>query len=140
MFQPLVLKLFPILHQILGSIFFFVPRSIWIDKPLDTGVVLANSNGLLFKNLSAPWILELLVNFRIVGLVIFCIFLGIYLGRVIFFENISAKSLVWAGIISGGMFILLRGSLLQATGRIIFSYFLIHIIFRTKKIHRERYT
>ncbi|WP_229853908.1 hypothetical protein [Streptomyces filipinensis] len=43
--------------QALGPLFFMVPRSVWPDKPEDTGIALAQYAGYRFLNLSAPlWI------------------------------------------------------------------------------------
>lgn len=132
--------LFPIFYQILGSIFFFVPRSLWENKPFDTGVTLATSNGLIFKNLSAPWILEALVNARGVGVILLALGIGRYLGRYPRYGEVGIKNLMMSAMISGSLFILLRGSLLQATGRVVFSYVLIHFLVGrnvqiSKKVH-----
>ncbi|MGJ5751670.1 hypothetical protein FB563_3985 [Streptomyces puniciscabiei] len=44
-------------RQALGPVFFLVPRSVWPDKPDDTGIALAQYAGYDFLNLSAPlWI------------------------------------------------------------------------------------
>ncbi|MBL1083022.1 hypothetical protein JK359_13685 [Streptomyces actinomycinicus] len=41
----------------LGAVLFAVPRSVWPEKPRDTGMALADWAGYAFKNLSAPlWI------------------------------------------------------------------------------------
>lgn len=41
-------------NQLLGVLFFWVPRSIWPDKAIDTGTVLGEFKAYFFKNLSAP--------------------------------------------------------------------------------------
>jgi hypothetical protein len=127
---------FPILNQALGSLLFYFPRSIWQSKPLDTGVALAQMNGLQFQNLSAPWILEAFVNLRVFGVFFVSIFIIYILSK---FDNSFNKNIfnyLIAAILSGSIFILLRGSLLQATGRIAFSVLLIYYLcsnFRRKK-------
>jgi hypothetical protein len=43
--------------HLLGPALFWVPRSLWHEKPRDTGVVLAEFEGYVYTNLSAPlWI------------------------------------------------------------------------------------
>jgi hypothetical protein len=120
---------FPLFTQILGSIFFYIPRSIWPNKPLDTGIVVAQFHGLSFQNLSAPWVLELFVNGRypilISGVVIVV--------RYLFKQESHAGAVSFQGvyiiIIFGLLFILLRGSLLQATGVTLFSLVICKIHF-----------
>lgn len=49
-------------RQLLGVILFWVPRSTWPDKPVDTGILLAEAKGYGLGNLSAPLPAELFVN------------------------------------------------------------------------------
>lgn len=49
-------------RQALGVALFWVPRSIWKSKPVDTGILLAESRGYSFTNLSAPLWAELYIN------------------------------------------------------------------------------
>jgi len=121
---------FPIFRQIIASVLFFVPRTIFPNKPSDTGVELAKLLGLKFQNLSAPWILEVYVNARTIGTVTIGIAIGIYLTSMDLRSKFNLKSFVVSSITSGFLFIVLRGSLLQATGRVAFSYALIYVILR----------
>lgn len=115
---------FPLFHQILGSIFFFLPRSLWPGKPFDTGVMLGQLSNLNFTNLSAPWTAEAFANARWFGVILVSISFGLLLAQI---ETRSSKfsGLLYASIASGSIFIVLRGSLLQATGRIVFAVFII---------------
>lgn len=107
-------------RQFLGSILFWVPRAIWPDKPTDTGILLADYRGYTFDNLSAPMWAESLVNGGIIGVVIVFVILGIGLRAMDVRITVAfARGGVWA--IVGAVFpvfmtILMRGSLLQATG------------------------
>ena len=116
---------FPILKQLFAPLFFFLPRSIWMDKPTDTGAELARLLGLKYQNLSAPWLLESYVNLRIPGLILSAIVLGFFLTKIQLISNRSIKSTLFSSLSLGILFIVLRGSLLQATGRATFSIFLI---------------
>lgn len=49
-------------RQLLGVILFWIPRSVWPGKPVDTGVLLAEAKGYEFTNLSAPLPAELYIN------------------------------------------------------------------------------
>jgi hypothetical protein len=124
---------FPIFQQGTASIFFFVPRSIFEGKPVDTGVELAKFLGLRFQNLSAPWILEAYVNLRLPGVLIVSLLLGYFVTKSDLLSRKSLNNFLISSITSGFLFILLRGSLLQATGRIIFSFALLYVILRNTK-------
>ncbi len=108
------------LNQFLGSVLFWVPRALWPSKPSGTGVMLAEYRGYSFDNLSAPMWAEALVNGGVVAVVILFLVLGAALRamdtRIV---PALADGGVWAlagAILPVYMTILLRGSLLQATG------------------------
>lgn len=106
-------------RQGLGVLLFWVPRSIWEGKPVDTGVLLAEFRGYSFTNLSAPLWAELLINGGWVALVVGMAAFGWVVRR---WDNRTVAELadrpvpgVLACILPFYMLILLRGSLLQAT-------------------------
>ncbi|OUE09001.1 hypothetical protein CMsap09_08660 [Clavibacter michiganensis] len=105
--------------QLLGPFVFWVPRSAWPDKPIDTGVMLAQFRGYSFDNLSAPFWSEAFLSGGWAGVMVLFLILGYVLKRA---DSRSSMSLHDAGvfgittaILSFYMLILLRGSLLQAT-------------------------
>jgi hypothetical protein len=111
-----------VLRQAFGSVFFWVPRAIWADKPVDTSILLANYRGYSFTNLSAPLWAEFLVNGGIPMLVIGFVLTGYFL-RAMDIRLLPAFSAAGYWAIVGAIFpvymtILLRGSLLQATGAV----------------------
>jgi len=120
--------LFPYLQQILGPLLFFVPRSIWDSKPRDTGIEIASQLNLRFKNISAPWVLEAYSNAQLLGLIVTSIFLGFYLSKYEYGSLYNLRSWLLGSILVGVLFIVIRGSLLQATGRVIFSFALVYYI------------
>jgi hypothetical protein len=126
---------FPIFRQILGSIFFFLPRSLWEDKPNDTGVELARLLQLRFQNLSAPWVLEAYVNLRMLGVIITSLLLAFFLTRIDLNLNENIRFYLVSSMSSGLLFIVLRGSLLQATGRAVFTFFFIFLL--TRKLQKD---
>lgn len=118
-------------RQALGVLFFWAPRSLWTDKPTDTGVLLANFRGYNFTNLSAPLWAEALVNGGLVALVVVFLGLGTFLVRL---DRRLPASLADNGVMSlagsvlpAYMIILLRGSLLQATG--LFAIIVLSLLF-----------
>lgn len=104
-------------NQFLGPLLFFVPRQSWAEKPLDTGILLANFKGYSFSNLSAPLWAEFLISFSIGGLLVLFLMLGKIIGQLD--SSFQLKGLSMSPMfIPGAIYslILLRGSLLQAFG------------------------
>lgn len=62
-------------EQLSCSLFFFVPRSLWKDKPETTGFKIGNylidKYKFNFNNLSNPYISEAYINFGIIGIILF---------------------------------------------------------------------
>lgn len=109
--------------QLLGPVFFWVPRSLWPDKPIDTGVLLAQEKGYSFTNLSAPLPAELLVNFSWLGLVLGMALVG-YVLRIL--DVHAERQLATFGVptvigtvLPYYLLIVYRGSLLQATSSLV---------------------
>ena len=63
-------------YQLLGSLFFFVPRSIWVTKPIGSGAMISTFMGQSFTNISCPLIAEGYVNFGILGVILFALVTG----------------------------------------------------------------
>jgi oligosaccharide repeat unit polymerase len=105
--------------QLLGPFVFWVPRSVWPDKPIDTGVLLAQFRGYNFENLSAPFWSEAFLSGGWLGVIVLFLVLGYVLKRAdsrmdMTLDNAGVFGITTA-ILSFYMLILLRGSLLQAT-------------------------
>lgn len=113
------------LNQALGSLLFFVPRALWPTKPSDTGILLAEYRGYSFDNLSAPMWAEGLVNGGVFAVAVTFLVMGVILpamdARILpAFGRGGAWAIVGA-VFPVYMTILLRGSLLQATGALAIS-------------------
>lgn len=104
-------------RQLLGALLFFVPESIWIDRPIGTGAFLAEHLGFGHTNIAMPYFGEAYANFGYLGVFIFLMVLiafnvlmdtlflkkGLTLfGKYIFYVFLSIE------------FILLRGDLWNA--------------------------
>lgn len=109
--------------QGLGVLFFWVPRSIWETKPIDSGSLLAEYMGYTFKNLSAPIWAELFMNGGWVALVLGLGVLG-YAFRVADYRtHIYLRSSrvppVFVTVVAFYLLLLLRGSLLTAASYLL---------------------
>jgi hypothetical protein len=108
-------------NQFLGPLLFFIPRSFWPEKPLDTGRLLGIHKGYAFTNLSAPLWVEILISFSILGVAIVFYMLGRYFYRFdLRFQSgfNSIDPLYFPASIY--LVIILRGSLLQASAALAF--------------------
>lgn len=63
-------------YQLLGVIFFFVPRSLWPSKPIGSGYLVAHENGYYHDNLAMNFFGEGYINFGLIGVILFSIFIG----------------------------------------------------------------
>jgi hypothetical protein len=108
------------MRQLAGSVLFWVPRGLWPEKPLDTGVTLAQYRDYDVDNLSAPLWAEALANGGLVAVVIFLFVAGFAVGRlddrVVRGLRVGGTWVLVAAVFPVYSTILLRGSLLQATG------------------------
>ncbi len=107
-------------HQLLGVIFFFIPRVFWPNKAVGSGYQLAENNGYFFNNISMPFVAEGFVNFGYLGILFFSIFLGgimkiidsLYLTRFEFRDN---NYLIYKGIfLCASFFFMFRGDLMSS--------------------------
>lgn len=66
--------------QLLGGLLFFIPRSIWITKPMSSGEMigryLMDEHDFWFFNLSNPFVSEGYLNFGILGVILFAVVLA----------------------------------------------------------------
>jgi hypothetical protein len=132
------LDLFPF-TQLLGVMFFWVPRFIWQSKPFDTSIEIARFNNLSFENLSAPWTLELLVNGGFILLYVGTILISISIVKLDGSLNSSDRSWIRNLLLAGSLFILLRGSLLQASGVVVYAFVLLIFLTNKELKHENNY-
>jgi hypothetical protein len=109
-------------HQLLGSLLFFVPSSIWNTKPLASGIFLADyliaNYSMWFTNLSAPLIAEGYLDFGVIGVVAYA---GVAACVVTGLNTLALRETKWLFFpmsVYGSVFlmIVLRGSLMIALG------------------------
>jgi hypothetical protein len=109
-------------HQLMGSLLFFVPSSLWTEKPFATGIFLADyliaNYGMWFTNLSAPLIAEGYLDFGYVGVIAYA---GLLAGFITLLNKMATrrdKNAAFPMAIYASVFlmIILRGSLMIAFG------------------------
>lgn len=122
--------------QMLGNFLFFIPRSIWPTKPMDTGVEIGLAMGVSNVNLSSPLWIELYTDLGIIAVALgfLAVGYGSWRGDNAFFAmNVqrirNSAAMVIVPVIAGYEFILLRGPLLQASGRLAVMVLLIWFLF-----------
>jgi hypothetical protein len=113
--------------QLLVVIFFFIPRTIWQDKPVGSGVELTRIlHGADNTNISMPFISEGYVNFGLLGIILFLFLLGWIIGildNIYWYKRsrtlIDKPFNIFYFFSLGYLTFLLRGDLLSS-----FSYFI----------------
>jgi hypothetical protein len=109
-------------HQLMGSLLFFVPSSIWSAKPMATGIFLADyliaNYSMWFTNLSAPLIAEGYLDFGPGGVVLYA---AVSAWVVVSLNKLALRRNNWmafpmATYASVFLMIILRGSLMIALG------------------------
>ena len=76
-------------QQLMNVILFYIPRSVWKEKPITTNTLIASSQGQRFTNLSCPLPAEGYVNFGLIGVIIYSMVFALlirYLDKV-YWEN-----------------------------------------------------
>ncbi len=124
-------------HQLLGAMFPVIPRSIWTGKPIDTGIMIAQFNGMKFDNISGPWVSEGIINFGFLGVLIFPFMIG-YLFRIVKFRSELFPDdfgTILNAFLVGYLPILMRGSLIQASGAA--GIFTIYVWYATPKVREK---
>lgn len=114
--------------QLLGDLLFFIPESLWPEKPAPTGFLLAHKLGFTHHNIAIPLIGEAYVNFAEIGILIFVsinAMINIFLEKFQHSDTFLIKYLFY--IFLGFEFILLRGDLWNAC-KILFSFLLAFFI------------
>lgn len=131
-------------RQLLGVLLFFVPRSMWPDKPIGSGATVAGEEELIFNNVSSSPIAEGLINFGWVGIVVFAIVLCWLFGVLdaAFWKAKGGGEGTLTQVIYpfyiGFAFFLMRGDLLSSTAFIVgFSVAFLPLLARLPKPGRR---
>ena len=128
--------------QLTSSIFFFIPRAIWNNKPYPTGQFLGISQNSSFTNLSCPLIGEMFIDFGILGVVLSAIILSRVISKLDYFyfnkEILNGTRLIEYvyPFLLGFVFFMMRGSL-QPVVVFMFTFYL-PLILIIKKIFKYK--
>lgn len=107
-------------RQLLGALLFWVPRSIWPNKPIGSGAFVANQQGYYFDNVSCNFFAEGYINFGIMGIFLFAILLAYATARTdkyywkIVANNKNNYFQVIYFVLIGMLFFILRGDLMSS--------------------------
>ncbi len=129
-------------RQLLGSALFWVPRSVWPDKPDNTAFIVADSIGFPNRNLDSPLWAEGYVDFGWVGTALLLggagliarrlddAFVLLRRARAVVVRRAVPMVAVAVPMVAGYEYILLRGSLLQAMARLAVMVVLLLLVSR----------
>lgn len=111
-------------EQALGTIFFYIPRSIWAEKPISSGeligIHLTQNYRMWFDNLSTPIMAEGFIDFGILGVILYAIIFSATTRLTQSLINSKNPFKITAGLyLTFSVFFIMRGSLMIA-----FSYVL----------------
>lgn len=105
-------------RQFLGVIFFFVPRSIWPDKPTGSGHFLMESMGEDFTNVSMPYFGEGYINGGVLGVVLFVFLISYVMAKLDanYWNIVTNKDIrqIKYFILLGLLVFILRGDLMSS--------------------------
>jgi len=106
-------------RQLLGSFLFFIPRSLWAEKPYGSGAFVAEEMDLNFSNIAINYMAEGYINFGILGSILFIIFAAYISSRMDknfykFFYVESRWHKPFYLIFIGLSFFIMRGDLLSS--------------------------
>ena len=83
-------------RQLFGVLLFFVPSSMWSSKPIGSGalLIMTELGNNVFSNCSCPYIAEGFVNFGVVGVILFAVFLGFFVTKLDerFWNNLKSNN------------------------------------------------
>lgn len=136
--------------QLLGVLFFWVPRSIWPTKPIGTGATVSEALGFSFTNVSAPLWAEFYINFSIIGVILLFIIYGYVSARLQIKYELSKKMKgvnfyrLFVPIFTAYQLFLLRGDLLSSFSYLAPVFIFIGLGFgfrrhKTIKINKKKY-
>lgn len=123
-------------RQFLGALFFWVPRSIWPDKPIGSGAQVGTDLGMSFTNISAPLWAEAYLNFGMLGVLAVFFILGWVLRTIsTAFLDRGGMMMIFGSFFVGFQLFLLRGDLMSSfTFLTPFLVFAILIFWRSRHV------
>lgn len=131
--------------QLLGVILFWIPRSIWKEKPIGSGALLADKADFIFSNIAMNYFGEGYINFGYIGIILFVIFIAYINARFdkLYWDCREKNYFVVFYLIMLSMEIfILRGDLISSFAYLVGSFFsgifVYCIVFRVRKDKNEK--
>ena len=121
--------------QLLGSLLFFVPQTVWPQKPLPTGALLAQELNFNYSNVAMPYFGEGFANFGYTGILFFLIliaFINAFADVGFHKKNWSTGFKIMYLFFLGFEFFLLRGDLtssINKTTGFVLAVLLVYLVF-----------
>ncbi|MGA4516247.1 O-antigen polymerase [Solibacillus silvestris] len=127
--------------NLLGTLLFFVPSSLWQGKPEGSGTRIGNylidHYDLNFNNLSNPLVSEFYLAFGVVGIILGAFLVATMINKIEQNSKNGLENEMLYGIILSYLFILLRGSLIVAFSSIAGSIFFMIVLPRILKRKKD---
>lgn len=128
-------------RQLIGVLFFWLPRSVWPNKPIGSGAYIAQVENFGFENVSMPFWGEAYINFGYCGVLFFIVILAIFSAKqdnkYWNKSNLERKSIdtIKYLILIGFLVFMLRGDLMSSTAYLcgyLFTLYLIKFLVKVK--------
>lgn len=117
-------------YQLLGGLFFFVPRILWSSKPIGTGQLIAEESDLYFTNLAFPFYAEGYFNFGYLGVFFFGVILALIVRNLQRCRNnVYMTPMYFASF--GMLVFIMRGDFISTTAYSLSIYFIYRIYLRS---------
>lgn len=127
-------------RQLLGVLFFWIPRTLWANKPIGSGGLLANDQGFIFNNVSCNYFAEGYINFGYLGIIIFIIIISFLTAKydkiywTVILNNTQNNFSIIYFVLLGMFFFILRGDLLSSFAYTIGFLISIWLTFKVARI------
>lgn len=127
-------------RQLLGVLLFWMPRSIWSEKPIGSGAFMAQEEGYFFDNVSCNYFAEGYINFGLFGIILFVLLLSLLSARLdkiywqIIYNHKSNYFHVIYMVLIGMFFFILRGDLMSSFAYTVGFLISIWFVYKIMKI------
>lgn len=131
-------------RQLVGVLLFWLPRSIWPNKPVGSGAFMAEQEHFFFQNVSCNYFAEGYINFGFLGILFFLLFLSYFTARwdkMYWQSEIMTKNNyfhVIYMILIGMLFFILRGDLMSSFAYTVGFLISIWLVYKLMKIVESR--
>ena len=129
-------------RQLMGALLFFVPRKIWPTKPIGSGATLAAEQD-AFSNISMPYFGEGYINFGLLGIFLFTVFLAFitaYLDRN-YWKSGDPRVKTWFTpyylVFVGAALFIMRGDLMSSFAYTFATLFDVWIVMKITRLRRK---